>query len=99
MNSARIESRKEPAATITFRIDGELHQAYPGDTVAAALYAAGRRAWRRSRAGDMRGLLCGMGVCFDCLVTVDGAANMRACQVLVRDGMEIVTGLGGGGSE
>lgn len=89
--SGRLRFGDQAAAEATFTLDGTPYQAQPGETIAAALYAAGVRAWRRSRAGDLRGLLCGMGICFDCLVTVDGVANQRACQVLVRDGMVVVT--------
>ena len=47
-------------------------------------------AWRSTRKGARpRGLFCGIGVCFDCLLTVDGEANQRACLVEVRDGMQI----------
>ena len=78
---------------ITFSLDGESIQAYEGDTIAGALYAAGRRAWHRSRYGDERGLLCGIGYCFDCLVTVDGRSDLRACQTLVKEGMVVTTDL------
>jgi predicted molibdopterin-dependent oxidoreductase YjgC len=84
---------KETQQTFNIIFDGETLPAYPGDTVSSALYAAGKRAWRRSRAGDERGLLCGIGVCFDCLVTIDGNSNQRACQVIVQDGMVIQTNL------
>jgi predicted molibdopterin-dependent oxidoreductase YjgC len=99
MASERIEDNPGTVQRIALLVDGEPYTAYPGDTVAAALYAAGRRAWRRARSEDARGLLCGMGICFDCLVTVDGAAGKRACQVLVREGMAIDTGLAGGERE
>jgi predicted molibdopterin-dependent oxidoreductase YjgC len=79
--------------TITFSVDGVSLTAYEGDTVAGALYAAGRRAWRRSRYGDERGLLCGIGYCFDCLVSVDGKPEQRACQVQVKEGMVVRTNL------
>lgn len=78
---------------LVFTLDGEIIPAYEGDTIAGALYAVGRRAWRRSRAGDERGLLCGIGYCFDCLVTVDGRPDLRACQTLVKDGMVVTTNL------
>lgn len=82
--------------TITFSLDGESIQAYEGDTIASALYAIGRRAWHRSRYGDERGLLCGIGYCFDCLVTVDGRVELRACQTLVKEGMIVTTNLNRG---
>jgi hypothetical protein len=80
--------------SFTFTLDGTPVQSLPGDTLASALYAAGIRAWRRSRSGDERGLLCGIGLCFDCLLTVDGVENQRACQVLARAGMRVETTLG-----
>ena len=71
--------------------------AAPGQTVAAALWAAGVRSWRTTRDGGApRGLFCGIGTCFDCLVTVDGAANQRACLVPARPGMTVTTQLGTG---
>jgi predicted molibdopterin-dependent oxidoreductase YjgC len=85
----------EQVHPIPFTFDGEAMTALPGDTIAAALYAAGVRAWRRSRAGDNRGLFCGIGVCFDCLVTVNGLPDQRACQTLVFPGMVVETNLKG----
>jgi len=89
--SERYGAAGEPG--FHFWLDGTPIQALPGDTLASALYAAGIRAWRRARPGDERGLLCGMGVCFDCLVTVDGMPGQRACQVLARPGMKVETNL------
>jgi predicted molibdopterin-dependent oxidoreductase YjgC len=66
---------------------------FPGETLSAALYAAGIHAWRRSRQGEPRGLLCGMGICYECLVTVNGKPGQRACQVEVRPGMIVNTDL------
>jgi aerobic-type carbon monoxide dehydrogenase small subunit (CoxS/CutS family) len=63
-----------------------------GQTVAAALLASGRRVLRRTATGAPRGVFCGMGVCFDCLVTVDGQADRRACITPARPGMRV--GLG-----
>ena len=56
--------------------------------MAAALTAAGVRSWRTTRRGQQpRGLFCGIGACFDCLLTIDGRPAQRACLVPVRDGM------------
>ena len=60
-------------------------------TVAAALELAGASALRKSVGGQPRGPLCGMGICFECRVTIDGQPHQRACQTLCREGMEIVT--------
>ena len=62
-----------------------------GTTVAAALLESGCELFRRSVTGEPRGPLCGMGVCFECRVTIDGIMHQRSCNVLVRDGMEVVT--------
>jgi predicted molibdopterin-dependent oxidoreductase YjgC len=76
--------------TITF--DGRALPATAGQTVAAALAGAGVRSWRTTRRhGRPRGLFCGIGVCFDCLVTVDGHPGQRACLVPVRDGMTVTS--------
>jgi predicted molibdopterin-dependent oxidoreductase YjgC len=61
-----------------------------GTTVGAALMANGVTSWRSTRKeGKPRGLFCGIGVCFDCLVEVDGEPNQRACMVRLTDGMRI----------
>ncbi|KMS88883.1 MULTISPECIES: (2Fe-2S)-binding protein [Streptomyces] len=88
-------ARPGPACTVTF--DGRPLEALPGQTVAAALWAAGVTAWRSTRgAGRPRGVFCGIGVCFDCLVTVNGRPNQRACLVPVRPGDDIRTQEGTG---
>jgi predicted molibdopterin-dependent oxidoreductase YjgC len=71
--------------------------AHKGETIAAALLAAGRRVFRLTgRRGEPRGLFCGMGLCFDCLVQVDGCPNVRACQTTVAEGMRVETQRGAG---
>lgn len=80
-------------------IDGSPLAARPGQTVGAALTAGGIMAWRTTRKGGRpRGLFCGIGVCFDCLITVDGVPGQRACLTPARDGMalETVDGTSGG---
>lgn len=77
--------------------DGQPLEFRPGQTVGAALMAAGILSWRHTtRRGDPRGLFCGIGVCFDCLVSVDGVPNQRACLTIARDGMRITTQEGTG---
>lgn len=62
-------------------------QAEPGQSIGAALTAAGYRSWRTTRRGGApRGIFCGIGVCFDCLVTVNGRPGQRACLTEVRQG-------------
>ena len=56
-----------------------------------AVARAGVTTFRRSVTGEPRGPLCGMGICFECRVTVDGRPHVRSCQVLCRPGMEVRT--------
>lgn len=66
--------------SFTFRFAGRPYTAYPGETIGAALLAAGVRELRATRVhGAGRGLLCGIGSCYDCLVVVDGHPGRRAC--------------------
>ena len=77
---------------VRFTCDGEPIDAYKGETIAAALLAAERRTLRRTpRAASPRGLFCGMGVCFDCVMIVDGEPGVRSCMTTVRDGMVVAT--------
>ena len=77
---------------VTFTFDGETVTAMRGDSVAAALLASGSASVRRSAvSGAGRGPYCMMGVCFDCLVTIDGAANRQGCLVQVENGMRVQT--------
>jgi len=63
-----------------------------GSTVAAAVLLAGSSGLRRSVSGELRGPLCGMGVCFECRVAIDGRRHVRSCQLLCREGMEVTIG-------
>ena len=76
-------------APVRLRFDGREIEALPGETIAAALAAADLVAVRQARSGAPRGPFCGMGVCFDCLVTVDGKPSQRACLTEVQAGMEV----------
>lgn len=78
---------------VTVTLDGTPITAAAGQSLGAALTEAGIRSWRTSRHGGRpRGLFCGIGVCFDCLVTVDARPNQRACLVPVREGMLVESG-------
>ena len=79
----------ERGAAVSLTVDGRTVIAYEGETVAAMLLAEGHIATRNTRSGSPRGVYCGMGVCFDCLVVVDGAPNTRACVTWVREGMDV----------
>ncbi|WP_326834277.1 (2Fe-2S)-binding protein [Amycolatopsis rhabdoformis] len=70
-----------------FSFRGKEITAEAGQSVGAALIAAGHRSWRTTRReGAPRGIFCGIGVCFDCLVVVNGEPNRRACLTEVRAG-------------
>ncbi len=78
------------AAEVPFTLDGEAVRGREGDTVAVALLALGRRSFRETAvSGAERGPWCLMGVCHDCLVTVDGMGNAQACLVPLRAGMAV----------
>jgi predicted molibdopterin-dependent oxidoreductase YjgC len=84
----------------SFTFDGAAVPFAPGQTVGAALWAQGVRSWRRTRiAGRPRGLFCGIGVCFDCLVEVDGRPDERACLVPAGPGLVVRTQEGEGRAE
>ena len=98
--SARIEAGLDRSAAFTFLLDGTPVEAYPGETIAAALIAAGRRCFRHSaRRRAPRGLYCGMGVCWECVLVVDDRPNVRACMTPATPGMRVQTqhGLDAGG--
>lgn len=77
-----------PALHLTF--EGEAITARAGDTIAAALLAAGVMHFRDTPVtGAPRAPWCMMGVCFDCLVEIDGVASRQACMVAAADGMRI----------
>ncbi len=89
----RIE---EDLETVTITFEDQKIEAQAGDSVAAALTAAGLRSFRESVvSGAPRGIYCMMGTCFDCLVDVDGVPNQQACQVRVREGMQVRRQQGG----
>jgi predicted molibdopterin-dependent oxidoreductase YjgC len=80
------------ATTVKIVVDGAALTAPPGATLTAALIAAGRWALRvHPLTGEPRGPLCGMGVCLECEVTVDGRPGTRACLTRIADGMRVRT--------
>ena len=80
---------------IQFTFNGETISAISGQSVGAALLAAKQRTLRKTRFNQKgRGVFCGIGVCFDCLVVIDGIASQRACIVEVKSGMKVQTQVG-----
>ncbi|WP_434557534.1 cyanide-forming glycine dehydrogenase subunit HcnA [Pseudomonas sp. Z5-35] len=78
-------------ADMTVRLDGQTVNAAQGETVLTVIQAVGRRQVARNDHGQISGAYCGMGVCQCCLVKIDGRHKRRACQTLVRPGMQIET--------
>lgn len=77
---------------VTVRVDGQELVTESGRTIAGLLLVLGRVSWRTTRGGGRpRGVFCGIGVCHDCLVVVNGAPDVRACQRLAEDGDDIRT--------
>jgi predicted molibdopterin-dependent oxidoreductase YjgC len=80
----------ERTGTVTISVNGKKIMAYRGETVLAALQAFGFKALNKSKEmGEPRGALCGMGVCYGCLVSVNGVQNEQSCMIEVEDNMEI----------
>jgi predicted molibdopterin-dependent oxidoreductase YjgC len=83
--------REAAVSKFDIEVDGRPVPAELGQTIAAALIGAGIVVFRHTPTGAPRGIFCGMGVCFDCLVTVDGLAEQRACMTPVQRGMRVQT--------
>lgn len=89
MTELRI-NKIERGETVKIRVNNKEMSAYRGETVLAALLAAGYRSIKKSVIkGEPRGALCGMGVCYECVITLNGVPGVRACMVEVEDQMEI----------
>jgi len=87
----------EPGPEFRITFDGRPIGALPGQSVAAALWAAGIMTWRTTRVnGSPRGAFCGIGACYDCLATINGRPNQRACLVPARPDDVITTQEGNG---
>ena len=80
---------------ITIEVDGQPVPAFEGETIAAALLAAGYKIFRYTvKKGEPRGVFCAIGRCTDCVMTVDGRPNVRTCVTPVVDGMKVQTQAG-----
>jgi len=75
---------------VRFTFNGQPFKGVEGQSISAALMATGVRELRKTRFdGEPRLIFCGIGICFDCVVTVDGVSNQRACLVEINDGAKI----------
>ena len=95
VDPTRDPIRPGPAEAVRFTVDGDPVAGVRGQTIAGALLASGTLAWRTTAsAGRPRGVFCGIGVCFDCTVTVNGLPDVRACQRRAVEGDVVETGPG-----
>ena len=76
---------------IQLRVNGNTVSVATGTVVAAAVAQAGQTRFRRAVSGEARGPLCGMGICMECRVTINGQTHCRSCQTVCEDGMEVRT--------
>ena len=96
-NDRRIDGAVVRGTAVEIVVDGLPITAFEGESIAAALLASGRRTLRTTaRLHEPRGMYCGIGICFDCVMTVDGNPNVRTCQTAVRAGMRIESQQGDG---
>lgn len=77
--------------TVTVVVNGVSVTMPAGSMVSAAILKTGVSAFRRSASGELRGPLCGMGICFECRVTIDGEQHCRSCQTVCINGMDVRT--------
>jgi sarcosine oxidase subunit alpha len=92
MGDRRIEMGIERGQSFEIEVDGEKVVAYQGETIAAALIASGRRTFRwTKKKNEPRGMYCGIGLCFECRMEINGVPNARACQTFVTPGCQVKT--------
>ena len=77
--------------TVTLVVNGVSVEMPAGSMVSAAILKTGVTTFRRSASCEPRGPLCGMGICFECRVTIDGEEHCRSCQTVCKDGMDVRT--------
>ncbi len=79
------------AKPVAFTLNGQPVTAAAGSSVAAAVMANGVTAFRKSVSGEDRAPLCGMGICFECRLTIDGQPQQKSCQIVLTEGMAVKT--------
>jgi len=87
----RAKVNRTMSIEINVRINGKQVAVPDGTTVAAAISGAGVTRFRRSVLGQPRGPLCGMGICMECRVSINGRGQCRSCLTLCEPGMEVRT--------
>jgi aerobic-type carbon monoxide dehydrogenase small subunit (CoxS/CutS family) len=79
---------------ISFTFNGSTISCEAGQSIAAALIATDQRTLRTTRFGnEPRSIFCGIGICFDCVVVINGVANQRSCLIEAEDGMNVESAL------
>ncbi len=87
-----ISERRVPGRggdSFSFTFEGIEVRAWPGESVAGALAAAGQWVVRHAESGGARGFVCGIGICWECRCIIDGHPNERACMTVARPGMDV----------
>jgi len=88
----RVHAGVQRGKSFEIKIDGERILAYEGETIATALLAAGKRMCRNTtKRQEPRGIYCGIGICFECRMIVDGILNTRVCQTLATPNCKVQT--------
>ena len=88
----RVQAGVQRGKSFEIEVDGERILAYEGETIAAALLAAGKRMCRNTtKREEPRGIYCGIGICFECRMIVDGKLNTRVCQTLATPNCKVQT--------
>lgn len=83
----RIDQGIQRGKGFEISVDGQPVLAYPGETLATVMLCAGQRSFRTTEKNrEPRGVYCGMGICFDCLVELNGRPNVRACVTVAQPG-------------
>jgi D-hydroxyproline dehydrogenase subunit gamma len=91
-HSFRIDDKSVTRGrAVKITVDESEVSAFEGESVASVMMVEGKVAMRTTTEGQPRGVFCGMGVCFDCLVIVDDVPNTRACMTWVKEGMRVKT--------
>lgn len=84
------EDHNQGSPTVSISVEGRKLEGQLGQSIAGILLANNYLSWRSTaNANAPRGLFCGIGVCFDCLVTVDGVRDVRACQRMASEGAKV----------
>ncbi len=100
MENRRVDKGVGRGSRFEIEVDGRKIVAYEGETVGSALVAAGLQTFRRTPKKDHpRGMYCGIGLCYECTMVINGVPNTRACQTLATPGCRVETQVGLGRME